>query len=264
MNLNVPAMARDLRYKHAGGGEYKGPCPVCGGHDRAWLKEGRTGTVIFQCRHCGDGPYRWLVSTRGAHPMFRRDRVSTPVPSRPKKNLEQVHSLWNSAEGRPSCLVGHPYAERKGITDNFGARRGRHAGQDVIVVPQRNIFEELVGLELISADGSKKTLGNKGHLIYGNACNTLAMVHVVEGWATGYAIQKYFPQYYSDRTCVVAIAFGGGIEKLGKLIAKEFPAHLVVTHPEPNNRDFWDVWKAGEAETYVRSFIDELRNAGEL
>lgn len=34
------------------GNEYKGPCPICGGNDRFWIKSGTTHQVIYGSR-CG-------------------------------------------------------------------------------------------------------------------------------------------------------------------------------------------------------------------
>ena len=33
------------------GGEYKGPCPLCGGHDRFHVKAGRSADLLIYCRH---------------------------------------------------------------------------------------------------------------------------------------------------------------------------------------------------------------------
>lgn len=51
-------IGRDVKLKRAastGGGEYHGPCPVCGGNDRFRVQpeKGRTGK--FACRKCGIG-----------------------------------------------------------------------------------------------------------------------------------------------------------------------------------------------------------------
>lgn len=32
------------------GSEYKGPCPVCGGRDRFWMRPGKSQPIIFACR----------------------------------------------------------------------------------------------------------------------------------------------------------------------------------------------------------------------
>jgi len=245
------------------GSEWKGPCVLCGGTDRSWLRVGRTGNIIFRCRHCGDEPFRWLLKTRGNQPVFQKDRVATGSKP-PTTSSNCVTSLWTNAVSAPRCLIGHPYADRKGITENFGARRARYAGDDVIVVPQVDIRRGLIGLELINAEGNKKTLGNKGHFLHATASAEPAIVHVVEGWATGYAINKYFPQFFPDRACIVAIAFGSNLVGLGSKMAKSFPEHIVVPHYEPNNRDFWDIAYDGDAEAYVLEKVRALREAGEL
>lgn len=48
--MNIEHIAEFLNLKKSGG-EYKGPCPKCGGHDRFHIKQGRQQDLIFLCRH---------------------------------------------------------------------------------------------------------------------------------------------------------------------------------------------------------------------
>ena len=48
--MNIQHIAEFLNLKKSGG-EYKGPCPKCGGHDRFHIKEGKQQDLIFLCRH---------------------------------------------------------------------------------------------------------------------------------------------------------------------------------------------------------------------
>lgn len=48
--MNIEAIADALGLKKAGA-EYKGPCPLCGGHDRFHIKEGQQTDLILLCRH---------------------------------------------------------------------------------------------------------------------------------------------------------------------------------------------------------------------
>jgi hypothetical protein len=46
---DIQGLAHSLGLKKTGT-EWHGPCPVCGGHDRFWLKPGRTKDVVMSCR----------------------------------------------------------------------------------------------------------------------------------------------------------------------------------------------------------------------
>ena len=48
--MNIPHIAEGLGLKKMGG-EYKGPCPCCGGNDRFHIKEGRGGVMMVHCRY---------------------------------------------------------------------------------------------------------------------------------------------------------------------------------------------------------------------
>ena len=48
--MNISHIAEGLGLKKMGG-EYKGPCPCCGGNDRFHIKEGRNGTMMVHCRY---------------------------------------------------------------------------------------------------------------------------------------------------------------------------------------------------------------------
>lgn len=63
------------------GGEYKGPCPLCGGHDRFHVKQGRSADLLIYCRHgCRFTDIAKHLESRGlvhgnefVRPRFRRD-----------------------------------------------------------------------------------------------------------------------------------------------------------------------------------------------
>jgi hypothetical protein len=48
--MDVKAIAEALGLKRAGS-EYKGPCPLCGGHDRFHIKQGQSADLILLCRY---------------------------------------------------------------------------------------------------------------------------------------------------------------------------------------------------------------------
>ena len=51
--VDIAQAAGSLGLKKSGG-EYKGPCPNCGGNDRFWLAKGRVHPILASCRGCND------------------------------------------------------------------------------------------------------------------------------------------------------------------------------------------------------------------
>ena len=51
--VDIAQAAGSLGLKKSGG-EYKGPCPNCGGNDRFWLAKGRVHPILASCRGCDD------------------------------------------------------------------------------------------------------------------------------------------------------------------------------------------------------------------
>jgi hypothetical protein len=71
--MNIEHIAQHLGLKKYGV-EQKGPCPVCGGKDRFWMKPGRSQPVIFGCRQgCGFSDIMRELESRG---LVERERLS--------------------------------------------------------------------------------------------------------------------------------------------------------------------------------------------
>ena len=51
MTLTLEDWVITLKLKRVGK-EYKGPCPLCGGHDKFWVKQGDRQEVVIGCRGC--------------------------------------------------------------------------------------------------------------------------------------------------------------------------------------------------------------------
>ena len=49
--LGDPKAVADVLGLKRAGGEYKGPCPLCGGQDRFHVKQGHQHNLIVHCRH---------------------------------------------------------------------------------------------------------------------------------------------------------------------------------------------------------------------
>lgn len=163
-----------------------------------------------------------------------------------------AREIWDLASD--NLVSTHPYAVRKGITHDFGARRGKAFGRvvgnnaDCIVLPLRSWGGEVVGVEVINWEGAKQTYGNKGVLILGypEASET---IHIVEGWATAWACSQLRPKLFGG-----IVSFGGGrrIRQVAEEANNRFRGRIVV-HEEPGNLDVWDMWKAGRGDLYMRT-----------
>lgn len=66
--MDIETIADALGLKRSGA-EYKGPCPLCGGHDRFHIKHGQQADVIMLCRHgCRYGDIMRDLENRGLVP----------------------------------------------------------------------------------------------------------------------------------------------------------------------------------------------------
>lgn len=236
-----------LRNKH-------GPCPGCGGVDRfRYVDEGKGS---FFCGRggdllCGDGftllehIYGW--DFKAAAKEVRRvvgidegTPRSIQIPRSPKpepkaSTADYAKRLWNGSSDEQAYLASHPYCQRKAITGAFGARRGYGSGKlvgrdaDCLIVPQRTLKDELIGVECINPEGIKQTFGRKGVLVLGNTLDKSLPIYVVEGWADGVATWKHFGNV------VVTVVFGIGRQDrvAESLHAKRPNREIVVVRDAP-------------------------------
>lgn len=197
-----------------------GPCPACGGKDRFRLddKEGR-GTWI--CNQCGNGDGLDLLvrvtgkSTKEAAELLaplvglsaggldpaERERIQRQQQAKTEQERQRAEQQRQKAARRAADIMADtgqgesPYLERKGFGSHLSAvnrtliREGGenfHAGS--LVIPLTNEAGELLNVQLIRADGTKRYLhgGQKAgafHRIEGGE-----LVAVVEGYATGLSV----------------------------------------------------------------------------
>lgn len=92
--MDVQGIAEALGLKRAGS-EYKGPCPLCGGHDRFHIKEGQSADLILLCRHgCRYGDIMRELESR--HLVPKDDFKPTHYR---KSDLSYCDTLMMVAEG---------------------------------------------------------------------------------------------------------------------------------------------------------------------
>jgi len=246
LSLGLPPEA--LRNRHQ-------PCPIWGGKDRFRFddKEGR-GT--FYCNQCGPGDgfdlamkYQGWDFKRCADEVRQilgndqtanlRNAPKPHIPSQPDKSPTRDYALtlWRgcpSSESYDAAVASHPYALRKRIKHAAGARRspasGRLIGRDAdcLLIPQRTLQGELIGVECINPEGVKQTFGNKGILILGNDLDSALPMLVVEGWASA---AKWLDSRRWNACCVAS--FGKGTaEKAALSLKAHYPSHFVLVGVE--------------------------------
>lgn len=201
-----------------------GPCPGCGGKDRFRFDD-KDGRGTFYCGGGGDPTsgdgYDLLSHVNGWDKKqtfievqrYLEGQTIQPKPTpKPKPNRTQQYAiqLWNEAV---HGVQFHPYAQKKQITWEAGAKRhpsvsGRVIGQaqDCILVPIRNIeTNKIVSVQAINHAGKKQTFGPvRGHgFICGNTLSKSIPWVVVEGWAD--AISVVFHVYEGNAVCFAAM-----------------------------------------------------------
>lgn len=199
-----------------------GPCPACGGKDRFRLddKEGR-GTWI--CNQCGNGDGLDLLvrvtgkSTKEAAELLaplvglsaggldpaERERIQRQQQAKADQDRKRSEQQRQKAARRAADIMADtgqgesPYLERKGFASHLSAVNRtliREGGENFpagsLVIPLTNEAGELLNVQLIRADGTKRYLhgGQKAgayHRIEGGE-----LVAVVEGYATGLSVHR--------------------------------------------------------------------------
>ena len=229
------------------------PCPGCGGNDRFRFDD-KGGSGSFYCGGGGDPTsgdgfdllkhvHGWDfaeaakevervlgIDSRDRQAMPRKPmHLKTVPPPEPPKTQTYALELWEAADTSDTFVAAHPYAIRKDITWGCGAGRGSVTGKlvgkdaDCLIVPQRTLKGELIGVESINEAGVKQSFGQKGVLILGNTLDKTVPVYVVEGWADGCATWKHFGNV------VVVVVFGiGRQESLAQQLDEARPGREIV------------------------------------
>ena len=150
-------------------GEYHGPCPNCGGHekkdaDRFWIKE-ENGEVKVFCRKGCD--FRDLVDRM-------REDGCWPKPEPVKTYIEKP------AKNPFPVVQGHPYLENKKVPISNAKING-----EILEIPIIDVSGKTIGYQKIDAKGGKKfTQGMKqagAFSVVGGKLGERAFI--TEGWA---------------------------------------------------------------------------------
>ena len=207
------------------------PCPVCGGSDRFRFDD-REGRGTWYCNQCGAGDGLKLVEkVFGVSPSDAAAKVAAVTGSLPPADpavtaaaVAETEAARKNAAALAQTLMaktrpgtGNAYLTRKGFPGReCRMLTGTHRAGGVswragdLVVPLYDDSGELVNLQLISADGRKRTL--KGGQVRGT-CHTLEgqnqagkRLWIAEGYATALTVH-----HLTGETVMVALSSGRSI-----------------------------------------------------
>lgn len=212
MSDTAESIAARLKLKRVGS-EFKGPCPLCGGHDRFHVKNGQS-QVILYCRHgC---PFYDLACAVGLGAKNRNEfaiaQLNDTTPPQPNARAVAAWGLATAAQ------PNHPYLVHKGIQPHgigvvgplfdYGPNNVRGRGNSLVIPGYKE--GQLGTLQFIGEDGTKGFL--KGASQSGVTFTFVGanQVWVVEGFATGASLHE-------DTGDTVVVAFSSG--QLGRVAA---------------------------------------------
>lgn len=231
-----------------------GPCPACGGRDRFRLDD-KGGRGTFICSQCGSGDGLDLVclvtnktpkeaaelvaplvglSAGGLDPA-ERERINQQQQVRVEAERKQDEQQCREAVHRAAtimrdCESGQaPYLVRKQLHWPHGMiirslirEGGENFPAESLVVPLINEATELVNVQLIRGDGTKRYLagGKKAgayHRIEGGE-----LVAVVEGYATGLSV------YLATGATVYCAMDCGNLAKVAAIARRQHPEARIL------------------------------------
>lgn len=263
------------KFQRTGANTFRANCPAHGGKDANLAgKVVNDGSTLITFCHSHGCRYQSVLDAYTAMGLQLPRSIShdsmvvhpraAAVRSecyRDKPTFAKAMKLWEEAHDDYTCFHEHAYAKKKSITHCFGARRRATKYEDHIVLPLKNWDGDLVGVQTIDEAGKKITYGTMGHLLLGAYSDPDALIHIVEGWATGFAIATHLHgKVFRNKPPAVLIAFTK--HRLGSKAQEarsRFPSAEIIEHLEPDNRDFWDICQnLKERDRYVQQLAAGL------
>ena len=164
------------------------------------------------------------------HILFKSEEPFIPDPNAHAKKLaaKEEHELRQRKAANKAAFIlnnavkeQHPYLIRKGFVD-----KGL-VWNDLLVLPMR-IFDNLVGCQLISQDGTKKFLAGQrtkgASLVIDNKGRNI----LCEGFATGMSVRRAMKHLRERYTIHVCFSAGNMVE-----VAKNLRDPLVIADNDP-------------------------------
>ena len=192
-------------------GEFHGPCPVCGGVDRFWIKETNSKVKAFCRKGCDIKQLSAAMRADSCWPdATRKDDWFPPMPA--------TNPFTDTTA--PQHDDSQLYHERKGVP-LFGAQ----VQGDKVVVRILDINRQTVGFQTISPTGDKrftKGMAKDGSFSVING-PLEGVCYIAEGWATAASVS-----HSTGRPCVFALD-AGNLPKVASLLIEARPkAEFVV------------------------------------
>ncbi|MDM5055661.1 MULTISPECIES: DUF927 domain-containing protein [Aeromonas] len=231
------------------GGKH-GPCPTCGGKDRFRLdNKGGRGTWI--CNQCGAGDGLALVGLVTGKPIKEAAELIAPLVGVSAGGLdaterERIHQQQQTRAGqdelrrhkaarRAAAIMqdseqAHaPYLARKNLGVFLCAVNRiliRDAGEKFppasLIVPLYNEANELVNVQLIREDGTKRYLAGGQKQQAFHRLNGGELVAVVEGYATGLSV------HLATGATVYCAMDSGNLLNVAKIARRQHPTAKII------------------------------------
>ncbi|MCS0541175.1 DUF927 domain-containing protein [Aeromonas veronii] len=231
------------------GGKH-GPCPTCGGKDRFRLdNKGGRGTWI--CNQCGAGDGLALVGLVTGKPIKEAAELIAPLVGVSAGGLdaterERIHQQQQTRAGqeelrrhkaarRAAAIMqdseqAHaPYLARKNLGVCLCAVNRiliRDAGENFppasLIVPLYNEANELVNVQLIREDGTKRYLAGGQKQQAFHRLNGGKLVAVVEGYATGLSV------HLATGATVYCAMDSGNLLNVAKIARRQHPTAKII------------------------------------
>lgn len=232
-----------------------GPCPLCGGHDRFRLddKEGR-GTWI--CNQCGAGDGLDLVtkitgkkpkeaamliaplvgmSAGGLSPIERSYIHQQQQETARAHDIKEKQNRLKAAQRATKIIQTSeqkvsPYLARKGlgeyqsiVTSTQIREGGQNFQKGSLIIPLINEMGDLVNIQLISHDGSKRYLAGGQKAGTFHKFNGGALVAITEGYATGLSV------HLATQASVYCAMDCGNLQTVAEITRRYHPeAHILI------------------------------------
>ena len=192
-------------------GEFHGPCPVCGGVDRFWIKETDSKVKAFCRQGCDIKQLSAAMRADSCWPDAQRKDDWPPMQSATNPFTDTTAPQHDDSQ---------LYHERKGVP-LFGAQ----VQGDKVVVRILDINRNVVGVQTISPTGDKrftKGMAKDGSFSVING-PLEGICYIAEGWATAASVS-----HSTGRPCVFALD-AGNLPKVASLLIEARPkAEFIV------------------------------------
>lgn len=212
------------------------------------------GTLFYHASQNGYKPSREVASAPRKPKInaeTRKQIQAAAAAATQQENLRVkllAQNIWSQSR---KASPDHPYLQRKQITDQTcltSVRLNQYKGQNNIIVP---IFYngEIVNLESIREDGSKKLLSNgqvKGaYGLIGDISKLENGLYFAEGYATAASIHA------ATRAPVIITINAGNISEVAKHLAHTIPHDTRVVFAADNDANATGFKKAVEAQKHL-------------